>query len=117
MYSDDWWVNMDAYYVWARAQSPDRISYPGSIPTRRMLGGMIGEERLSDDEALAIDAALCDLKEDDAPLFKLVEQVHGDGRSLRWMEENGYGDRRRLGRLLGEAHRHVRSFVRGRAAA
>lgn len=113
MLSDDWWENMDAFYHWASTQNPANLYYPNAIPTRRLLGSMVVAETLSDDEAQSIDSALCALRQDDPKGFELIELVHGEGKSLRWLEKNSKGSRYRNSRILSEAHRVIRENVLG----
>jgi len=112
MLSEDMGENLRMYYAWASAQDPADIGYPHTTPVREIRGGGIGSEGLSDEEALQIDRALCDLKDDDPEALKVVRLYHRDRRSFRWMEKRGYGGRKQLSITLAEAHRHVRTFLR-----
>lgn len=110
MLSDDMGENLLMYFAWSRSRDPSNVGYPHQDPVRRLRGSGIGAEGLSDDEALWIDRALSALKAEDDESYQLVLRVYRDGRSLRWLESRGHGDRRRLSYRLSDA----RYFLRGR---
>lgn len=113
MLSSDAWENLTRYYAWDRANNPSDVGYPHVDPVRRLLGGSIGSEGLSDDEAMFIDKALCLLKRDDPEGYAIVKRVHRDGKTLRWMEKRGEGNRRTNGYKLKQAHTHIQAFIQG----
>jgi hypothetical protein len=112
MLSDDIAENLRRFFQWARAADPSDIGYPHSTPERKLLGGGLGVEGLSDDEGLLIDSALAALKAEDAEAHRVIVKVHAENRSFRWMESRGQGNRKQLARSLSDGHSFVAGFIR-----
>lgn len=117
MLSEDMWENLNRFYAWDRTQNPSDLEAPHMTPFRRLLGGSVGSEGLSDDEALFIDRALCQLKQDRPDEYRVLLRVHRDGKTLRWMETRGEGHRRTNQDRLSSAHQYVKGFLRGAEVA
>jgi len=116
MLSDDMAENYRRFFAWAAQGDPSDIGYPHSTPERKLLGGGIGCEGLSDDEAQHIDRVLGVLKREEPRAYKVCLWVHRDGRSLRQLQIHGRGDRKVNARLLSEAHQMLRGYIVALAA-
>ena len=111
MISEDMDEALKQYFQWARERSPDDIGYPHMATFRRLLGGGIGQEGLSDDEAMCINAALCQVRSDDRRAYELLEHLYKFNRSLRWLELRGWGDRRSLASCAAQSRQFIRGVI------
>lgn len=109
MIADDMGDVLRAYYQWARVNDPSDLAYPHIEPVRRLLGGGIGCEGLSDDEALWIDRCLNQLKICNPRAYWVIYWVYAEGRTMRRLECNKRICRKTLARLALEG----REFIRG----
>lgn len=100
---------MREYFRWAATNSPEKIGYPSVEIVERLRGSVVPSVPLSDDDALMVDRALNYLKRENPDAHRLIVRVYGEGKTVRWMEARGEGDRKVMGRLLGEG----REFVKG----
>lgn len=98
-----------AYYQWARQNNPADISYPHIESVRRLLGGGIGCEGLSDDEAVWIDKCITNLRLQNPSAYQVMHWIYAEGRSIRNLELHKKRDRKTLARLAAEG----REFIRG----
>jgi hypothetical protein len=111
MLSEDMAANLSAYFAWSRSGDPSDVGYPHQDAVRALRGGGVGCAGLSDDEALWLDEALCLLKIDAPHTFSVLEKVHGQGRSYRWLEKRGYGNRKVIAVQVAEGHQFVNGYL------
>lgn len=109
--------NVRCYFVWAMQQDPSDLRYSHLMPFRKLLGGGIGCEGLSDDEAMYINEALSALKLENPEDFKVLQLVVRDGRSFRWLQHRGFGDRKMLASSFSQSLEFIRGFLLARLAA
>lgn len=103
--------NYRRFFIWAAQQDPSDLTYPHQTPERKLLGGGIGCEGLSDDDAGHIDRVLCRLKRENPDAYSVCLKVYRDGRSFRQLSKQGHGSRNTLGQLLAEADEFLRGYV------
>ena len=115
MYSDDIEDVIKGYYHWAEVNAPEDIGYPHIDTVRRLRGSGIGSEGLTDEEAMHVNAALCYLKQDRPDVFKVLERIYRDRKTLRWMQHNGEGRRDTLSRLASDGREFVKGALFGAA--
>lgn len=99
------------YYDWDRIDNPANIGYP----TKALAAALIGRgasQNISDDEALAIDRALCSLKIDHPETYNVVREVYQRRKSIRWLARRGKGSRTRLSTLADHGRHYVGGFLR-----
>lgn len=73
------------------------LYYPSMEASSRVLmGGGISCAGHSDSETLLVNYALACLKSELPDAYAVLKRVHGDGKSLRWMDSRGEGNRRTL---------------------
>lgn len=111
MLNDDFNEMMRDYFAWSKVESPDDIGYPHSDPVRRLLGGSVRSIGLTDDEAICIDRAIAHLRSQRPQVFNTVKRIHQDGKSRRWMYENGEGDRRTIARMAESGEEFIRGCL------
>lgn len=113
MISEDIHRVLRDYYHWARINAPEDIGYPHSIPTERLRRSVVGSAGISDDEAQYINIALCILKAEHPDQYKVVERVYRDGKTIRWMWDNGEGARPTLSKSLSNGMQFLRGVLVG----
>lgn len=95
------------YFRWARAGCPSDIYYPHADPTQPFRGSSVPSLGLSDDEALWIDEAICQIGRDDKELFTLMFAYYGQKKSMAQLRR--FGSRKKISRRLSDA----KSFIHG----
>jgi len=76
---DDIDAILSDYYAWARVKSPDDIGFPHATPERRLLGSSVSSPKLTDDEAMCIDAALGHLKSEAPDEYFVIHKIYKGG--------------------------------------
>lgn len=112
MLSDDIDQVLRDYYDWDRIENPAAIGYPPKTLTARLVGRG-ASQRISDDEALHIDRALCSLREDHPDAFNVVRDVYQRRKSIRWLAQRGRGSRTRISELANHGRQYVGGFLAG----
>lgn len=115
MLSTDVGEVLKSYFSWSTQNNPADLYYPHIEMVRRLLGGGIGCEGLSDDEALLVNFALARLKQDNPEAFRVIHRIYADQKTIRWMETHGEGSRITIGRLASEGREFVRGVIFGAA--
>lgn len=100
------------FYDWDRIDNPAQIGYP----TKALAAALTARgatQRISDDEALHIDRALCSLQKDQPETFEVIRSVYQHRKSIRWLARRGRGSRARLNYLADQGRHYVGGFMRG----
>lgn len=113
MLSEDVGQVLSDYFAWATSANPADLLFPHVEIVRRMLGGGIGCEGLSDDEALLVNFALCRLREERPDVYAVIRRIYAERKTARWMADRGEGDRNTINRLAAEGREFVRGVIFG----
>lgn len=111
MLTDDMDELLRQYYAWSNINNPADIYYPHRDPVRRLRGSSIPSLSISDDEARHIDRALCCLKAEIPAAHVIIVSMYRDRRTLRWLETQGFGDRKTLARIASDGRQFVMGFL------